>query len=129
PLSRGTVHVNASDPYGQHLFDFRVFSNPLDIELAINFIKCTWKYINTPTLARLQPVETRPGPNVSSSDTAAMEDWVHASSGPTSFHLSGTSAMMPKELGGVVDSNLRVYGIVGLRIVDTSIILLIQAHI
>jgi choline dehydrogenase-like flavoprotein len=127
PLSRGTIHIDTRNPYGQPLIDFRVFSNPLDVELAIEFIKYTRKYIDTPTLAPLSPVEIGPGPNVSSSDTAAMETWVHASSGPTSFHVSGTAAMMPKELGGVVGPDLKVYGIKGLRIVDASIIPLIPS--
>ncbi|KAG7143019.1 GMC oxidoreductase family protein Mala s like [Verticillium longisporum] len=37
-------------------------------------------------------------------------------------HPVGTCSMMPRELGGVVDSNLRVYGCSNLRICDASII-------
>ena len=39
----------------------------------------------------------------------------------TLWHASGTCAMLPQSQGGVVDARLRVYGVSGLRIVDTSI--------
>ena len=48
----------------------------------------------------------------------------------TEYHYSGTAAMLPLELGGVVDSELRVYGTSNLRIVDISIFSVIPgAHL
>ncbi|RKK79028.1 hypothetical protein BFJ69_g5251 [Fusarium oxysporum] len=48
----------------------------------------------------------------------------------TERHPSGTAAMMPLELGGVVDPELKVYGTCNLRIVDASIMPLIpSAHL
>jgi choline dehydrogenase len=41
---------------------------------------------------------------------------------PTEYHPSGTCAMLPRELGGVVDETLKVYDVGGLRIVDASVI-------
>ena len=127
PFSRGSIHINASDPFGDPVIDFRVYSNPLDIDQAISYIKFTRRYIKTPTLAPLAPVETGPGTNVSDTDRAALEQWLHATSGPTSFHASGTAALAPRKLGGVVDPELNVYGVKGLRIVDASIIPLIPS--
>ena len=94
PLSRGHVHVNSSDPTGSPVIDHRAYTNPLDIEQAIEFIKYTRNYIKAPTLQVLGPVETGPGPNVSSSDTAALEQWVRKVAGPTSFHPCGTAVMV-----------------------------------
>ena len=37
-------------------------------------------------------------------------------------HPIGTAAMMSRDLGGVVDSRNRVYGVNGLRVVDGSIL-------
>lgn len=37
-------------------------------------------------------------------------------------HLVGTASMLPKELGGVVDANLLVYGTENVRVVDASVL-------
>ena len=68
-------------------------------------------------------MEQDPAPGAVTDD-AGWEDWLlnqnklMASNG----HSVGTAAMMPRELGGVVDNKLRVYGTLGLSIADTSII-------
>jgi choline dehydrogenase-like flavoprotein len=46
------------------------------------------------------------------------------------YHLIGTCAMLPERDGGVVDAELKVYGIKDLRVVDASVILLLpSAHL
>jgi choline dehydrogenase-like flavoprotein len=125
PLSRGSIHINATNPTGPPILDVAVYRNPLDVDVAIEFVKFTRKYINSPTLAPLRPVETGPGPNVT--DSIGLEAHVRATSGPTSFHVCGVAAMLPKSLGGVVGTDLKVYGVQGLSIVDASIIPLIPS--
>lgn len=62
--------------------------------------------------------ESAPGTDVQSDD-----DWVSWLRGAasTEFHPSSSCAMLPKELGGVVDANLLVYGLANVRVADASV--------
>ena len=63
--------------------------------------------------------ETLPGPDVRSDDE--LLDFAYQN-GTTCFHLIGTARMGPStDPGAVVDDQLRVHGLEGLRIADASI--------
>jgi choline dehydrogenase-like flavoprotein len=125
PLSRGHVHINASNPYGEPVVDFRVYTNPLDFEVSIESIKYTRKYFKSKLFEPLKPVESAPGPNVT--DNAGLLAYMRKTAGPSSYHPSGTTAMMPRDLGGVVASDLTVYGLKHVSVVDAGIQPLIPA--
>ncbi|KXH51004.1 glucose oxidase [Colletotrichum nymphaeae SA-01] len=121
PLSRGTISLNASDPFfAEPIVDYRALSNPTDLAVQIEFIRFTRRYfLESATLARYGPVETVPGANVTSDE--ALGEAVRRMISPTTFHPVGTAAMMPRALGGVVDEGLEVYGVRGLSVVDASV--------
>ncbi|KAI4251043.1 MAG: hypothetical protein LQ352_005104 [Teloschistes flavicans] len=98
PLSRGSILINTSDPLADPTFRRFVAAEP-------------WKAVG------LQ--EVRRGPDVRSD--AAIEAAVRNITQSTCSHPVGTCAMMPRGYGGVVDSELKVYGIDGLRVVDASV--------
>ena len=55
-------------------------------------------------------------------DDVALDAWIAARVG-TAVHLSGTAPMGPDgDRGAVVDQHLRVRGVAGLRVVDTSVL-------
>lgn len=62
--------------------------------------------------------ETSPGSSVQSDED--WETWVRKSAS-TEFHPSSSCAMLPREQGGVVDANLRVYGFANVRVADASV--------
>jgi choline dehydrogenase len=63
--------------------------------------------------------ETSPGSSVQTDDEWIQ--WLREESS-TEFHPSSSCAMLPKDQGGVVDANLRVYGLANVRVADASII-------
>lgn len=124
PLSRGSVNINISDPNGPPLVDYRVLTNPLDNRINVAFIRLARAYFSrNSTIQQLSPVEVSPGANVTSE--ADLEAYVRSNLNPSELHPVGTCAKMALELGGVVDEELKVYGIKGLRVVDASVMPLI----
>lgn len=121
PLSRGTVTINPLSPFDlEPLVDYRALSNPLDAAVMAEMIRFTRRfYFNNTANAVYGPRELSPGPRVQSDEE--LGEFLSRTLSPTEFHPAGTCAMMPRGLGGVVDEELRVYGVQGLRVVDASI--------
>jgi choline dehydrogenase len=120
-LSRGSVNIDPVDPEGREpVVDYRAMSNPLDGIIMADMLRYARRYyLQNPATTRYQAIEVSPGTNVTSdSDLVA---YVADTMRPSLYHPSGTCAMLPKELGGVVDEQLRVYSVRNLRIVDASI--------
>ncbi len=122
PLSRGTVNIDLRDPSGREpLVDYRALSNPIDTVIMTDILRFTRRYhLNNPAMAALNPAEASPGSRISTD--AQFADYLSQTLSPTEYHPAGTAAMMPRELGGVVDEELKVYGVQGLRVVDASMI-------
>ena len=70
-----------------------------------------------PPMARYQGEEVMPGADMT--DDAALLDWFRENSG-TAYHLAGSCRMGP-DADAVVDAELRVRGVDGLRVVDCSV--------
>ncbi|CCF33870.1 glucose oxidase [Colletotrichum higginsianum] len=120
PMSRGTIEIDTSNPFFKDpVVDYRALSNPTDIDIQVEFIRFTRKYFLETSLIQFAPEETVPGANVTSFE--GLSAAVRAQVSPTTFHPVGTAAMLPRELGGVVDEKLLVYGVKRLSVVDASI--------
>lgn len=126
PLSRGTVEIYTSDPFTAPAIDPRWLINPFDRQVMIAAMSFNQKILDTPQIQELQP-------SYGSVPQDATEDDLNTvlqDSLGTEYHYSGTCAMMPQDLGGVVDDSLLVYGTDNVRVVDTSIYPLVPtAHL
>ncbi|KAK2758084.1 choline dehydrogenase [Colletotrichum kahawae] len=128
PMSRGNIHIKPADTTGKPIINPNYFAHEHDLEAAIQAIKYCRKIATTEPMASIWESEYEPGLDVVQTD----EQWKEFALNTTLsiFHPVGTCSMLPKEDGGVVDANLKVYGTSNLRVVDASVIpLLVSAHV
>ncbi|OHW89629.1 choline dehydrogenase [Colletotrichum incanum] len=126
PLSRGTVTIKSSSPFLPPVIDPRYFSHPYDGQVLVESLRFNRKLLATGPIQALGATETLPGAAIQ--DDKGILAFIKGVTS-TEYHYSGTCAMLPKALGGVVNSDLKVHGVDNLRIVDASIIPLVpSAH-
>lgn len=124
PSSRGHVRMAGADPLTSPKILCNYLSTDSDRRVAVTGLRITRQIMGAPALAAYQPQELLPGPRLTSDEelrAAAGE------LGTTIFHPVGTCAMgafdsqgRPLSSATVLDTDCRVYGVAGLRVVDAS---------
>ncbi|KAL8992385.1 MAG: hypothetical protein Q9169_007143 [Polycauliona sp. 2 TL-2023] len=122
PFSRGTVHIASSNPKDAPIIDPKYLSHPLDNEILARHIQYIETLIRTSPLASVLKANGRRIPADASVNTLEEARKLGPRTVTSNFHPTGTCAMMSRQLGGVVDERLRVYGTRNLRIVDASVV-------
>jgi len=117
PESKGHIHITAADPRRPPAINFNFLSSPPDAELTVRAIRMARAIMTAPAMAPLQVSEIAPGPDRTTDDE--IIDWVRKAA-ETTYHPVGTCKMGSDPMA-VVDSQLRVHGIDGLRVADASI--------
>ena len=117
PQSRGSVTIRSADPADKPMIQPNYLSTPGDRMVAANSLRLTRQIMAQAPLAPFTPQEYLPGVEFNSDDDLANKA---GDIGTTIFHPVGT-ARMGSDADAVVDDQLRVHGIDGLRVVDASI--------
>ncbi len=117
PESRGSVHIGSSDAAAAPAIRFNAFSAAYDVETIVAGMRIAREIMAAPPLAGFNPVEQTPGEKVAGD--AELAEHVR-SYGNSCFHPSGTCRMGVSE-ECVVDPQLRVRKVEGLRVADASI--------
>jgi choline dehydrogenase len=117
PESKGQVHITAADPRRPPAINFNFLSSPPDAELTVRAVRIARATMTAPAMAPFQVSEVVPGADLTTDDE--ILDWVKQAA-ETTYHPVGTCKMGSDPLA-VVDAQLRVHGIAGLRVADASI--------
>jgi choline dehydrogenase len=117
PESRGSLHIDSLNAADAPKIHANYLSHPLDREMIVTVLKLIRKIAAQPALAKVIVRETRPGKDVASEDE--LLDYARRTA-QTCWHPSGT-CKMGNGPEAVVDPELRVRGVEGLRVIDTSI--------
>lgn len=117
PKSRGTVRLKSARPDDAILIDGQLLSNPADIDTLKAGVRLVDSLIQAAPFAN--HVKRRSAPDFSLDDDAKLENWIRANVG-ICYHASST-CRMGDDAASVVDPSLKVRGVSGLSICDTSV--------
>ena len=117
PLSRGHVEARSPRPQDQPSINPRYLDDERDRRAVIGGMRKVREWFNSPALARYVVAETLPGKDIQTDD-----DFIAYArqTGTTVFHASCSCRMGPDSMS-VVDDQLRVHGLDGLRVIDASV--------
>jgi len=117
PKSRGSVKVVSSDAHTPPRIQFNYLSHQDDVEAFRACVRLTREIINQPALDDYRGEEIQPGIEI---ETDEQIDSFVRRSVESAYHPS-CSCKMGEDAMAVVDSQTRVHGLQGLRVVDSSI--------
>ena len=119
PTSRGHVRLASKDSYAAPKISPNYLSTAEDRKTAAAALTLTRQIVAAPALAKYAPEEFKPGVHYRTEDELAEAAGLI---GTTIFHPVGTCKMgRTSDPMAVVDSELRVIGVAGLRVIDASV--------
>lgn len=154
PYSRGSIHITSKSPYDTPTFNCGYLSNPVDLEklvwgykLSRDLVrrmshyqgpldgvsghptfppgsKADYDYVDKQSALKGYPIPI----TYTEEDDNAIRQFIRENV-HTTWHSIGTCAMKPREQGGVVDKDLNVYGVTGLKIVGKILKLVLENYL
>jgi choline dehydrogenase len=117
PISRGYVRIRSPDPQAHPAIKLNYLSSDDDARVAVDSMRLTRRIMAAKALAKYEPKEFKPGADMQSDAELRR---AAGELGTTIFHPVGTCKMGHDDKA-VVDDRLSVRGVIGLRVVDASI--------
>lgn len=117
PESKGAVRIASPDPARHPAITANYLSDPLDQEVVVAGLRWARRMAAQPALSAVIDHEMHPGPELATDE--ALLAFARAT-GTTIYHPVGT-CRMGADPAAVVDPELRVKGVEGLRVVDASV--------
>lgn len=117
PESRGTIRINSTDPTCDPTIRMNYFEAQRDRDVTLEGLKILREIYRQPAFGKMWSREVIPG-----DDCKTDDELMHAirANATTVYHLVGT-CRMGIDPQAVVDPQLRVQGVEGLRVVDASV--------
>ncbi|RZL89009.1 MAG: FAD-binding protein [Variovorax sp.] len=119
PESQGHVRIRSGDFQAAPLIQPNYLSHPTDQRVVVDALRWVRRILETEPMRQVIKAELLPGPAVQTDDE--FLDFVRHYA-VTGYHVVGTCKMGPaSDRLAVVDHELRVHGIDGLRVIDASV--------
>jgi choline dehydrogenase-like flavoprotein len=118
PKSRGSVRLMSAAPEADPLIDPNLLDDPDDLQRMVRAVRLCRRILRAPAFSKYRAKEYHPAADLESD--ADIESFIR-STAATVYHPVGTCRMGAGP-DAVVDSELRVRGVDGLRVADASVI-------
>lgn len=119
PTSRGHVRIASADPLAAPKITPNYLSTAADCKVAADSLALTRRIVAAPALAAYRPEEFMPGIHFQTEEELAL---AAGNIGTTIFHPAGSCKMgQAHDPMAVLDQQMRVRGVSGLRVVDASV--------
>ena len=119
PKSRGEIRLASPDPRAAPFIDPRYLDHEYDVDTMLEGVKLARRILSAPAFARFRGREVEPGLKAQSNEELLAFIRKKAES---IYHPVGTCRMgLSGDAASVVDPELKVHGVDGLRVVDASV--------
>ncbi|KAI0121331.1 hypothetical protein BJ170DRAFT_644518 [Xylariales sp. AK1849] len=125
PLSRGNVHIVSENETTPPTINPNFFQSDFDGLAAVQTARFSRRVLTTAPLSDLIDMASLAPSFEEVPEDASDElwlNWIKNSAFGPNYHPLGSCAMLPRDMGGVVDNNFTVYGTSNVRVIDLSVI-------